>query len=355
MTRLFLFLIAVATAIAAFGALSAQRAQAQTTGSLGNGQIERPVLRGEIVVNSAIVRIGDLVEHAGAKADVAVFRAPDPGTSGAVSVSAILDALSTHDVIAVDTRGLGEVTVTRPSNAVTAEHLKERIASALAHRGGLGEAKDLTIRFDGEIAPVEIDPSHRDDLRLVRAAFNPQTAQFDALFVFTPPNGNAQRLRYTGTAQELVTIAILSRSQDRGAVLRESDLTTEQRPRSQASNEYVGLAQAIGKSLKRPLRAGQPLRDSDLSRPELVHRGEAVVIVYRTEGIYLTIRGKAEESGALGDIVGITNLQTKRTIQGTVSGPGEVTVSPARRISANASTTRQAALNSSAAVTVSAE
>ena len=40
----------------------------------------------------------------------------------------------------------------------------------------------------------------------------------------------------------------------------------------------------------------------------------------------LTVRGKATESGAEGDVVNVVNEQSQRTVQGVVSGPGRVTV-----------------------------
>jgi flagellar basal body P-ring formation protein FlgA len=57
----------------------------------------------------------------------------------------------------------------------------------------------------------------------------------------------------------------------------------------------------------------------------------------------LTMRGKALESGAEGDTVNVLNIQSKRTVQGTVSGPGRVTLATtvvplaAQATSANAS------------------
>jgi flagellar basal body P-ring formation protein FlgA len=61
-------------------------------------------------------------------------------------------------------------------------------------------------------------------------------------------------------------------------------------------------------------------------RPELVKRDDTVTIVYQTPGIMLTTRGKAVESGAEGDLIGVLNFQTKRTIQGIVTGPGRVEI-----------------------------
>ena len=46
-------------------------------------------------------------------------------------------------------------------------------------------------------------------------------------------------------------------------------------------------------------------------------------------GIMLTTRGKALEGGGEGDVINVLNLQSKRTIQGVVTGPGRVDISPA--------------------------
>jgi flagella basal body P-ring formation protein FlgA len=54
-----------------------------------------------------------------------------------------------------------------------------------------------------------------------------------------------------------------------------------------------------------------------------------VTLIYQAAGIYLTVRGKATESGTEGDIVSVLNLQSKRTVSGVVVGRGQVSISPA--------------------------
>ena len=61
-------------------------------------------------------------------------------------------------------------------------------------------------------------------------------------------------------------------------------------------------------------------------KPEIVARNETVTLIYQAPGITLTLRGQAQEPGALGDTVGVLNVQTKRVVQGVISGPGKVTV-----------------------------
>ena len=67
-----------------------------------------------------------------------------------------------------------------------------------------------------------------------------------------------------------------------------------------------------------------------------MQRNEAVTIYYEVPGIMLTVRGKALEAGAVGDVVGVLNIQSNRTVQATVIGPGRVTIAAAGPLIASA-------------------
>jgi flagellar basal body P-ring formation protein FlgA len=107
-----------------------------------------PALRANVTVTGDIVRIGDLVEHAGAVADVPIFRAPDLGTRGAVPTERVVEAIRPHQLIGIDTRGISEVVVTRASRTISAQEISARIAKALESQYGLGEARNIAVEFD---------------------------------------------------------------------------------------------------------------------------------------------------------------------------------------------------------------
>src|SRR3954464_9783301 len=99
------------------------RAAALGAGARAETASAAPRLKELVAVASEIVRIGDLVENAGAAADVPVFRAPDLGQTGAVPISRIAEALRPYDVTGLQTGGLTEVVVTRLSRALTAKDI----------------------------------------------------------------------------------------------------------------------------------------------------------------------------------------------------------------------------------------
>jgi flagella basal body P-ring formation protein FlgA len=85
--------------------------------------------------------------------------------------------------------------------------------------------------------------------------------------------------------------------------------------------------QAVGMQMRKQLRAGQALRAVDLAKPDLVQRDDNVTLIYEAAGLYLTVRGKAVESGTEGDTVSVLNLQSKRTVSGIVVGRDQVAIS----------------------------
>src|SRR4029077_18436413 len=59
-------------------------------------QSAKPALRSSVTVTGNVVRIGDLIDNAGAVAEVPIFRSPDLGTRGAVATDRIVEAIRPH-------------------------------------------------------------------------------------------------------------------------------------------------------------------------------------------------------------------------------------------------------------------
>jgi flagellar basal body P-ring formation protein FlgA len=284
-------------------------------------------LKAQATVASDIVRIGDLIENAGVAANTPIFRAPDLGQTGAVPVRQVLDAVRPYGLIAVDARGLSEVAVTRASQTISADDIEARIVRALIARYDLGKAENLKIVFDRDVRAIYLDANANPELSLARLSYDPSSRRFD--ITFERASGAQAAWRYTGSAVETIEAAIVTRPLARGDVIRASDFSIERRPKGEFASEPPALAADIaGRAAKRAVRAGQPLRSADLMKAEIVQKNDTVSLHYEVPGIVLTMRGKALDSGAEGDMVSVLNIQSKRTIQGVVSGPGHVTVAP---------------------------
>jgi flagella basal body P-ring formation protein FlgA len=118
-----------------------------------------------------------------------------------------------------------------------------------------------------------------------------------------------------------------TRALNRGDVLKASDFAIERRPKSEFANEPpASTTEIAGLAARRSVRVGQPLRNADLMKPEIVKKNDMVLLHYAVPGIVLTMRGQAQDSGTEGDVVNVLNIGSKRVIQGVVTGPGRVTI-----------------------------
>jgi len=307
-------------------AASATTAFAQSSDDV----IAAPVLRASVTVASEVVRIGDVIDNAGASAQIAIYRAPDLGTTGTLPTAQVLSALRAHQVIGVDTRDLREIQVTRLARTLDSKDIELAVAHALEHRNGLGEAANLSLTFDRDLQDVRLDASNSGAMQASSARFDPRNNRFDVTFEIANENATTPaRLRFTGTAIETVEAAVLSRNVERNEVIKSSDVAVERRPKADVGGDIAARDRAVGMQARRQLRAGQALKSADLTRPDLVQRDQTVTLIYEAAGLYLTIRGKALDSGTEGDVVSVLNLQSKRTVSGTVIGRGQVSISVA--------------------------
>ncbi|MBR0780767.1 flagellar basal body P-ring formation chaperone FlgA [Bradyrhizobium iriomotense] len=289
--------------------------------------IAAPTLRANVTVTSDVVRVGDLIDNAGSAALIPVYRSPDLGTTGALPVAQVLGVLRAKQVIGVMTGDIKEVQVTRLARTLANRDLENAVSSALERRFGLGDAANITVTFDRGVSDMRLDASNTGALLPVATRYDARSGRFDIAFEINNDNTpTPTKLRFTGTAIETVEVAVLTRDIDRSDMLKASDISLERRPKAEVTGEAASRDRTIGMQLRRPMRAGTPIRVADIVKPDFVQRDQSVTIIYQVPGLYLTTRGKAIESGAEGDTVSVLNLQSKRTLTGVVTGRGQVTV-----------------------------
>ncbi len=305
--------------------------------ALANGQDGRPALRAEATVTGSLVRIGDLVENAGIVANVPVFRAPALGETGNVPVAQVLEALRAHSLVGLEAGSLTHVAVMRASRAIPPQEIEALLTGALAKEHNLGDAKDISLSFERPLRTVYVEPSFTEPARIAQLRYDQRSGRFDAMIEIAGVTANA---RLFGSAFATTEVVTLTRSLARGEIIKAGDIAVQRVPRTRLTGDTItDPEQAIGLALRTSAVPDRPLRNAELMKPELVQRGEHVTVTYQMPGVMLSVRGKATEGGALGDTVDVVNMQSNRTLRGTIIGRGEVAVISMRpRLIASADT-----------------
>lgn len=277
---------------------------------------EAPALRAEAIIAGETVRYGDLIADAGADAEIPLFRAPGLGGVGTIRADRIAAAARELGLAVPDAKGLQAVMVRRPARTVGTDELETAVRQALTLRNS--DLAEAALTLDALPAPVRV-AAHGPLMPVAIAVHDPKSGRFTARL-----SGTGQEI--TGIASLTVALPILTRSIGRGDVIGPQDLAIRRLPRHGLP---VGTVQdetlITGSIARRALAPGQPLREADVMRPELVQKHQPVTVSYVTPGLSLTLRGKAMAGGALGAVVPVMNPTSKRVIETIVTGHGEVT------------------------------
>ncbi|MEP6619467.1 MAG: flagellar basal body P-ring formation chaperone FlgA [bacterium] len=130
-------------------------------------------------------------------------------------------------------------------------------------------------------------------------------------------------------------VAVASHEIARGIVLSHTDIGYVPSLRPANPGALVASAQAIepatesdslvGWMTRRLITAGEPLRSPAVTPPQLVKSGDVVDVVFQSESVSVTMRGKATRSAAIGERITV-RMDNQRRLDGTVIALGRVRV-----------------------------
>ncbi|HEY0525513.1 MAG TPA: flagellar basal body P-ring formation chaperone FlgA [Stellaceae bacterium] len=284
-----------------------------------------------VTVDAPVIRLGDLFDDAGDRAEVAVAPSPAPGGR------AVFDAVWLANVAAAQklawrpaTRA-DQVAVERASRVVTADMIAARIAAEL--RGRQAVAADTRLELDNPglrlFAPAAGTSLSAPDITIRDLSYDARSGRVAALVV-AGSGGGEGAVRVGGRLLRMVDMPVLARLVAPGETIAARDIERIAVRADRINQAFVGDASdLVGKTPRRAIRPNEPVRVADIQTPIAVHKGELVTIVLETPSMRLTAQGKAVEDGAQGAPIRVSNTKSGRVIEAVVSGPGIVAIASA--------------------------
>jgi len=124
-----------------------------------------------------------------------------------------------------------------------------------------------------------------------------------------------------------VETAELTREIDRNDTISETDVTATYRWLSpQQAALHASRVEAIGRVASKRLKAGEPVRRSDVRKRTVVERGDEVVVRCPVGGLAVSMKAKALDDGAIDDRIRVRKLGDRAEFTGRITAPGEVVV-----------------------------
>lgn len=278
-------------------------------------------LKAGSAVDDAAIRLGDLFDGAGIRANDIVARAPAPGASMMFDVGWLYSTAHAHGLNWQPPSTSSAIRIERNATMIDTTQLAQQLADKLPSSLGLRRVElDAQFRL---FVPVGAPT----DIAVQKLDIKQETGRFSAEVRVPADDPEAVPVHVSGRIVSLITVPVLARPMMPGEIVRPEDITTaDYRVDQVQAGGIMDPHDMIGETPRHPLRAAQPLRVSDLQVPVVIKRNDLVLIVLERPGLYLTAEGRALEDGGKGTVIRVTNTQSKRTIDATVLGAGQVAV-----------------------------
>lgn len=151
------------------------------------------------------------------------------------------------------------------------------------------------------------------------------TRQYSRMrFVARCPDPKGWRHDFIVRARVSAQVAVTAMPLRAGEVLGIDHVTLERRDVTLIGDAIGAPEAAIGQTSRRSLRAGEVLRANQLVAPQVVKRGDQVLMVARHEGIEVSMAGEALDAGAQGAVVRVRNTASGQVLRMRVAGAGTV-------------------------------
>lgn len=325
------FALAILSALASLP-LFAEGAFAQSsqgTNTRNNLQNSSSVfLKPDALVEGQYITLGDLFSGIDPQQqDIAVAHAPQPGKQSVLDYRWLYGIAQRHNVEWRPRTTADQVLITRASQVVTIDEIRDYVEVALTDHG---IQPPFTVDLSSDNFQIHLPVDTPKNINISALEINSRTQRFVASVTTGAQTAQQRTYRVSGKYYPLTSVPVLVEPVSRGSIIRADqveyrDFRSERVP----AGAVRDINDVIGKEVMRPANPNEPLMFRDLSNPILVRRGSLVLIRLVTANMSLTARGKAMENGSLGDVIRVVNQSSNKNIQVEVVGENEVRALPA--------------------------
>ncbi len=122
-------------------------------------------------------------------------------------------------------------------------------------------------------------------------------------------------------------VPVLTRALARNSIINASDLAFTEQPLDAEQNGVIYDAdQLVGMELTRSLNAGATIRTNQIRAPNVIKRGQQVILIAGEGGLNVSMKGKALTDASAGERVKVKNINSGQQVEGIANTDGSVTV-----------------------------
>lgn len=251
--------------------------------------------------------------------------APRPGQEMVLNARTLLRIATAMDLSWRPQHSGEYVVLSRSASIVDYDAIEDVLKSEIEQQAGMNG--EYQIAFSGSLSEIILPPEQPASVDVQSISLRDGNTHFDAVLVAPSKEVPLQTMRVSGALHRMVEVPVLRETMRTGTVIGKRDIDyVSMREHELQHNMVINASELIGMTPRRMIVQGKPMKLNDLEAPQIVERGDHVVITFNHAGMSLTAQGKALESGAKGDPVRVANVASSRTVEAVVTAEREVTV-----------------------------
>lgn len=286
-------------------------------------QAQAATIKDLSVINADVVHLSDVFEGT-ERQDTVLGNAPALGKDMVLNASVLKRIANNYSVAWAPSSINDQVIIRREAHKIDEAAISDALKASLVDKGVTGSfTMTLTNAEAGILLPGNAEPT-------VEVASLNYTADRD-VFTATLASPSADKplktLQVSGLINRMTSVPALTGPARKGDIISASDIVWIEVPERNLSKDVVVDAdELIGKTPSRVLSANRPVKTGEIANPQLVSRGDDVIILYSVGGMTLSAKGKSQQNGSQGDLIRVTNLSSTKSMSAEITGDRIVTV-----------------------------
>ena len=286
--------------------------------AIGTKMATAASLKNISIVHSDTLTLGDLFEGLSHNADYVIGAAPQPGKDMMLNARTLYRIAVALDLPWKPKSNGDHIIIRREATVIPYSVIEDSLKSALKEKGVLG---NFSVALNTGKPSLTLPNDMPQNAQVQSLNFNPQKDYFTAQIVAPSLDNPVEKINVSGLVERLVKVPTLRSNLRNGDIIGKNDIEMVEVPQKQLQhNILLDSADLIGMTPRRMAYAGKYILAGQLEQPQLVERGEPVSIIYKSGPLTLTAKGRALQSGAKGDLIRITNINSSRNVDALVTG-----------------------------------
>lgn len=277
------------------------------------------------IVTGERLTVGDLFDGVQENADYVLGPAPQPGKDMVLDARTLYRIATALKLDWQPASSAQQVIVRRAATVIPADMVKQTLEKALSEQPGLNGKFTLAMHSGADA--IVLPQGEKATVEIAALSYDPTRDTFDATLAAPSQNNPLKKVTVTGQVERIVPVPVLKNALRNGDVIGAHDIDWVDVPSRNVQHDMLlEEKNVIGMTPRRIAMAGKPLTAGDLQQPLLVSRGEEITIIFADGPLHLSTKGKAMQSGAKGDYVRVTNINSNKSFDAFVTASREVTV-----------------------------